>query len=169
MAWDKTKWRTETAVRLFIANPHLTDAEIAEHIGLTPGGFAQMKQRPEYTNLLRQYTSQILSETDFELGQDYKSMMERHRSEVPVALQALYGLVQSRDEKVKLRAIEQVLNRDGRFAEVSRIGMATTEQGGFVSPADANIANNLVAALNTVKKDEEEDGNADEAAKPTVN
>lgn len=152
MGYSKARWRAETAIRLEIANPHLTDAEIASHIGLTPAGYAMLKMRPTYKTLKQQYTTGILSSVDVKIADDYSSLMERHRKQVPIALQKLYDLVGSRDEKIQMRAVEQVLNRDGRFAEVSRIGMATPDQGGFVGAADANVANNLIQALGTVTK-----------------
>jgi len=147
MPWDKTRWRTETAIRLALINPGLTDAEIAEHVGLTHAGYTQLKRRPEYKQIYTQLTTGILSSIDAELGSDIKNLRERLKSTVPVALQHLADLLNNNDPKIKLQAIKETLDRDGRFASVTRVGLPTEEQGGFISKADHDIASALLGAV----------------------
>lgn len=147
MAYDRARWRKETAVRLSILYPAMTDAEIAEQVGLTVAGLYTMKNSPEWKQLWLQYTNKVLSDFDAELAGDQKALRERHKMKVPEALQTMYDLMHSRDEKVKFAAAKDILARDGNFAEVSRIGMPTEEQGGFMSKTDTDVANAIVGVM----------------------
>lgn len=159
MAHDKARMRMERAVRLSITHPSLTDAEIAEHIGLTHAGYTSMKQKLEYKQLYQSYTTKVLGEIDENLGEDIVAMRQGLREVVPVALRNLYELATKAgvDDKVKFNASTEILDRDGRFAKVTRVGLPTEEQGGTgIAKSDNDIASELVAAqvasTNPVKK-----------------
>jgi hypothetical protein len=147
MGYDKARWRKEQAVRLSVTYPAMTDAEIAEQVGLTPAGLATMKAQPEWKQLWLQFTTKVLGDIDEDLANDQKALRERHKRQVPMALSNMYDLMMSRDEKIKLAASKDVLARDGNFAEVSRIGMPTEEQGGFMSKTDQDVANAIVGVM----------------------
>lgn len=153
MAHDKTYYRMQRAIRLSILQPGLTDAEIAEHIGLSHAGYTTMKQRLEYKQLAKQITSGVLSEMDAEIGEDITSLRRDLRSHVPVALQALYdAALASKDPKLKIVAATEILDRDGRFAKVSRVGLPTEDQGGVgIAKSDSDIASEIIAADSPVK------------------
>lgn len=147
MAYDRPRWRKETAVRLAIMYPAMSDTEIAAQIGLTPSGLATMKASIEYKQLFAQYTTKVLSDYDAELADDQKALRERHKMKLPEALSTIYDLMNSRDERIKLAAAKDVIARDGNFAEVSRIGLPTDDQGGFASKTDQDIANSIVGLM----------------------
>lgn len=147
MAYDRARWRREQAVRLTVNFPAMTDKEIADQLGITVSGLYTMKNSPEWTQLWNQYTNKVLSDFDADLAGDQKALRERHKMKVPEALQTMYDLMNSRDEKIKLAAAKDILARDGNFAEVSRIGMPTEEQGGFMSKTDTDVANAIVGVM----------------------
>jgi hypothetical protein len=69
---------------------------------------------------------------------------ERMRAMIPQALQNLYDLARSSNENVKLKATAEILDREGTMAKVSRIGLATQDQGGVGTVIDDEIASNLL-------------------------
>jgi len=82
---------------------------------------------------------------------------------IPVALDGLMELAQQRkNERVRLAACSEIMDRDGRLAKVQRIGLPTEDQGGIGASIDDETADALVSALKTAKK-------VAEVTKPDIN
>lgn len=120
------------------------DAEIAVFLGITPAGLAQMKADPEYVLLRMQAMSGVITEAEELYLKEAEYKHDQLRALVPQALQNLFDLARSQNEHVKLKATSEILDREGTLAKVSRIGLATADQGGAGTVIDDEIANNLL-------------------------
>lgn len=151
--------RIEKAVRLEACL--YTDAEIAQHLNLTPAGLAQVKLDPDYDSVRRRIRDGIASETDNIISREGDYVRDRIREMVPAALDSLYKAAISNNEHIRLRAATQILNRDGRVAEVSRIGLPTEDQGGAGTKIDDDIAAALTGIMKLQKEREEKEQQID--------
>lgn len=123
------------------------DTEIARQIGLTHAGLTQMKQDPDYPSVRDRILTGVISTLDEGLKDDLLYQRERIRGMMPVALDGLYELaIQTKNERVRLGACAEIMDRDGRLAKVSRIGLPTEDQGG-VGQIDDETADALLIAL----------------------
>jgi hypothetical protein len=120
------------------------DAEIAAFLDMTPGGLAQLKLDPEYVRLRTQVRTGVTTETEKQFLKDLEYKHDRLRDMVPLALQGLYDAARSKNEHVKLKAAAEILDREGTMAKVSRIGLATEEQGGVGTSIDDEIATKML-------------------------
>ena len=112
------------------------DAEIALFLKMSPAGLAQLKMDPDYIALRTQVQTGVVCEAEKALLTDTEYKHELIRDMVPQALQGLYDCARSANEHVKLKAAAEILDREGTMAKVSRIGLATSEQGGFGTSID---------------------------------
>lgn len=128
------------------------DAEIARQIGLTPAGLAMVKQDVDYPSVRDRIKTGVISQLDEQLKDDMDYQRERIRGMMPVALDGLYeSAIQTKNERIRLAACAEILDRDGRLAKVSRVGLPTEDQGG-VGIIDDETADALATALKTVKQ-----------------
>jgi hypothetical protein len=129
MAWDKNRIREEKVARLVCAG--MSDADIAIAVGLTPAGLAQLKTRQTYKDIILRVKEGVVSEMDEMLTMKTEELRDYIQDNVPVALQAIVDTIQqTKDKKLRLAAAETLLAIDGKFAKVSRTGVALPEQGG---------------------------------------
>lgn len=125
-----------------------TDIKVASMLKMLPAGLATLKQDPDYGLVRERILRQVITELDTELSDDREMFRAKLKSFVPLALDNLLLALKDKDPKVYLRASEQVLNRDGNLAEVSRIGLPTEGQGGFASTKiDDEVATDLIKAF----------------------
>ena len=136
------------------------DDIIAGHIGLTPAGFATMKQSDEYKRVRLTETTKILSEEDLELAEDTHALREILKQNVPAALQTIADAVAQRmDAKLAFQAAESLLDRDGRFMKVSRSIINTTDElPSFLSQKDDEVVNRIANAQQLVPPVKNKDG-----------
>jgi hypothetical protein len=120
------------------------DAEIAEFLKMTPAGLAVLKQDPDYVALRVQVRTGVTSEAEKQFLKDLEYKHDRLRDMVPLALQGLYDAARSKNEHVKLKAAAEILDREGTMAKVSRIGLASEEQGGVGTTIDNEVAAQLL-------------------------
>lgn len=147
MAWDKNRIREEKVARLVAAG--MSDADIAVAVNLTPAGLAQLKTRQSYQDIMLRVKEGVVSELDEMLTYKASQLREYIEDNVPVALQAIVDTIQqTKDKKLRLAASETLLAIDGRFAKVSRTGVAMPEQGGVGDKftEDDQIAATILAA-----------------------
>lgn len=155
----KTWVRFEKIARLETLG--VPDAEIALQTGLTAQGLANAKQSAGYKAVRLRIATGVLSQYDGIIAEDNEYVQTRIREMVPTALEALFdNVTQKLDPKLRQNAAETILDRDGRLAKVSRVGLPTQDQGGFaVTEKDIEMATQLALL---VKKQKEEE-------KPVVN
>jgi hypothetical protein len=115
----KTRQRWERIARM--ESLGVSDADIAMSSGISLAGLATLKQSDEYRKLRIQIASGVLSEMDEDIANANEELRNRLKETVPVALQGLADLVSQKvDQKLRLAAIAEVLDRDGRFIKASR-------------------------------------------------
>lgn len=137
--------RMEQAVRLESKGIY-KDVEIAAMLGVTTAGLAQIKADPDYATVRERFLNKVITALDEEIGEDVKALRARAKAAVPRALQVLIDNLDNPDPKVALRASEQILNRDGRLAEISKSSISFTETEATLGKIDEEVANKLVAA-----------------------
>ena len=144
------------------------DPQIAAQLGLSPAGLAQLKQDPDYNLVRTRILSGVISQLDEDLSKDIDYSRERIREMVPIALDGLYeNAVQTADKKLRQTACEAILDRDGKLAKVSRIGLPTESQGGIGTKVDEDVANSLINLLVTTRQKQQAE-QEDESQEPEL-
>jgi len=144
------------------------DSEIAEFLNLSLAGLATLKQDPEYGRIRIAVRTGVVTDAEEELIQDQKYKYERLRNMVPLALQGLFDAARSSNEHVKVKACSEILDREGTLAKVSRIGLATDEQGGVGTVIDDEIAQNLLE-IKKIQAERAKDKDKDAEIPPVTN
>lgn len=145
---SRMRWKWELAIRFMLRNPNAKHTEVAAHVGVAGGTLSQWMMDPEWVNLHNQITTGILSSIDADLAEDITHQRLTLKRLVPTALQNLAELaLQSANPNIKLKATTEILDRDGHFAKVQRVGLATEDQGGVSDEKDNAIAAALGNAL----------------------
>jgi hypothetical protein len=137
-------------IRLELANPLLNTTEIAKLAGVPLGRYATFKKQPLYIQLHNQYLTGVITRLDKKVDHNLNLTQETLKFAVPIAMQAiLKQAMQEKDLRIQNKACNDILDRDGHFAKVSRIGLATKDQGGAVAVEDKDntVAQELIAAL----------------------
>src|ERR1700679_1398460 len=119
---QRTIDRMHLLIRAELMNPLMNSTEIAALVGLTIWKFSVLKATPLYRQLHNAYMTGLLANLDTEVNSALNISHTRKTLEfaVPVAME---GLVQqalnSKDERVKNKAMNDILDRHGVFAKVS--------------------------------------------------
>lgn len=138
-------------VRLELDNPHLNSTDIAKLCGLSIQRFSILKSSPLYIQIHNQYMTGLLTNLDTNIKNSYDLSQKTLEFGVPIAIQGLVKqALTAKDERVKNKAFNDILDRDGRFAKVSRIGLPTTEQGGIAEDKDNKAVAEMLQAMNSV-------------------
>jgi hypothetical protein len=150
---QRTVDRIHLLVRLEKANPMLSLGEVARLAGVKPNHYAIIRASPLYQHVNNQYTTGLLTDIDKQARQNFNLSQETLNFAVPVALQTLVQqAMASKDERVKNKACNDLLDRHGHFAKVTRHGLATTEQGGAAGVGDDEAAAALLKAMSQETK-----------------
>jgi hypothetical protein len=136
--------RIERAARLTAAGV-FTDGEIARQIGITPVTLSVLKQTSEFKTRMIEHQTGIISENDLEIRQSLEYQQEELKEMVPMALQRLKTLMLSKNDRVALSATQEVLDRQGDHAKVSRSSV-TIEDKTDTTAADA-VATDILGIL----------------------
>lgn len=145
-------------VRLELANPILSMGEIAQLANIDYNRFIRLKRLPVFKQIHNQYLTGVLTKLDNKYDQQLKLTQETMQFAVPIAMQALVKqALQDKNMRIQNKACNDILDRDGHFAKVQRIGLPTREQGGVAEDADNKAAAELLQAI--------KDGSAGGAAK----
>ena len=124
-------------IRLELANPLLSSTDIAKLAGIGIGRFGMMKRLPLYQQLHNQYMTGLVTRLDVKVDANLTLTKETLHFAVPLAMQTLLKqALQEKDLRVQNKACNDLLDRDGHFAKVRRLGLATKDQGG-VTAADS--------------------------------
>lgn len=145
---SSVRWKWELAIRFMLKNPNAKMPEVAQHVGVAEQTLAQWKVDPEWTNLHNQITTGILSSIDADLAEDITHQRLTLKRLVPTAIQNLADLaLQSANPSIKLKASQEILDRDGNFAKVARVGLAMQGQGGVSDQKDDDVSRALLESL----------------------
>lgn len=140
----KRLMRIERAVQLQ-ATGQFKDSEIAEQIGITPAMYSLIKQTPEFKQRMIAAATGVISQNDLAVKTNAEYQAELLKQTVPVALARLATMVMSRNENIALKAVAEILDRDGNHAKVSRtnVEIKDTRDKTLNDP----VANNILDIL----------------------
>lgn len=111
--------KIEKAARL-CATGLYTDKMIAEHLGITQPYLSVLKTTKEFQSASMAVLSGVLSETNEKMLASVEERREELAAMVPAALLQLRNLALSRNQNVALKACQEILDRDGQLAKVSK-------------------------------------------------
>jgi hypothetical protein len=93
----------------------------------------------------------VLQDMDSLVKDSYTGTQKSLSFVVPMAMQTLVQqAMHAKDERIRNKACNDLLDRDGRFAKVTRIGLPTGDQGGVAEDKDNRAVADMVKALSTV-------------------
>ena len=148
----RQQYKWELAIRFMLKYPNSKNSEVAAHIGIDTVTLSIWQNDPDFVVLKQQILSGVLCHLDEDLAEDVISNHLTLKRLVPVAIQNLADLAYQRtNERLRLEASREILDREGHFTKVSRVGLPTAEQGGVANAIDQNTANELINALNAAK------------------
>ena len=142
-------------VRLELANPQFNATQIAELLGIGIVRYSILKNSPTYRAIHNQYMTGVLNKLDTKVDSTLKNTQDTLSFAVPLAMEALLKqALQTKDLRVQNKACNDILDRDGHFAKVTRVGLATGEQGGVgaANERDNKTAAELLKALSSTPK-----------------
>ncbi len=142
-------------IRAELANPLLNSTEVAALCGLTIWKFSVLKATPMYRQLHNAYHTGLLTTLDQKVNNTIGLTQETLNLSVPVAMQALLKqAIQDKDLRIQNKACNDLLDRHGRFAKVTRIGAPTDEQSrGVAEDKDNKAVAEMVKALSSINND----------------
>lgn len=111
--------RVEKACRLTISG-QFSDNDIARHIGITPAHFSLLKQTPEFKTRMLELRTGVISQHNTDVLEDVSYQHEQMKAMVPQALLKLQELMLSSNQAISFKATQEVLDREGTHAKVSR-------------------------------------------------
>lgn len=141
-------------VRAELANPLLSTLDLAQLIGIGPARLNMIRNIPLYRQIKNQYmTGAILRPLDQKVEKRYDVAKDTLSFAVPMAMQTLVQqALSAKDERIRNKACNDLLDRDGRFAKVKRIGLPTEDQGtGAIQDRDSLDIAEMQAALKSVQ------------------
>ena len=112
------------------------DAAIAQHFGLSLGGFARIVGTPEYKEIEASVLEAVLGRLDASASDDVMKLRQQFSAGLPAACQALIDTVkQDKDLRAKLDAARELLDRDPNRT-LSKDGGASATPGQRPLPTD---------------------------------
>lgn len=120
----KRSMRIERAARLALDPAHYSIEQIASFCGLTVAGLSQIRRTQAYHNKIIELKTGLIAEDDRILRENLDVQRSIVKSMVPTALANLAELIHSKNEQIKLKAIGEVLDREGTHAKVSRTSIS---------------------------------------------
>lgn len=111
--------RVEKACRLVISG-QFSDADIARHIQITPAHFSLLKQTSEFKTRMMELRTGVMSQHNSDVLEDIDYQRQQMRAMVPQALSKLQSMMLSANEQIAFKATQEVLDREGTHAKVSR-------------------------------------------------
>lgn len=149
---QRTVDKINLLVRLQLAHPLMSANDVAALAGVGAARAAIIRSLPLYKQIHSQYMTGIVLGLDSQVKDNLKLNQETLKFAVPLALQ---GLVQqalhAKDERVKNKAMNDILDREGSFAKVSRTSLTVEEQGKAASDKDNEMAVAMLKALDSKK------------------
>jgi hypothetical protein len=134
----KTLSRLHRVARMTVAG--MRDERIADAVGLTYAGLAQLKQRPEFKELVQEVLQGTITKYDEQLAGDIAALRSEFAVGVPVAMRTLLEAVQQKkDLKASIEAAKEILDRDPN-ATFSKSSRQTTDHPQTPTLSDAQIA-----------------------------
>jgi hypothetical protein len=150
---QRTLDKIHLLIRLELANPQYSSTQVAELCGLTINRFSVLKKSSLYQQIHNQYMTGLLTTFDTNIKNSYNLSKQTLEFAVPIAMQKLVEqALNAKDARVQNKALNDILDRDGRFAKVSRIGMTVDDKGGVAEEKDNKAVLEMLQALKQTTK-----------------
>lgn len=144
---EKTIDKMQIAARIEMANLGMTDDAIAMHLGVRVAVFRRLKKVKMYQQIKSQLLTGILAPLDEDLNNNYNVNKRRLASAVPMALENLMALASQKvDKGLQLKASQDLLDREGSFAKVSRQNVTVVDKNQASTPEDDAVAAEILHA-----------------------
>lgn len=139
-------------IRLELGSPNLSIGQICQIVGISQVRLATLRKLPIYTILHNQYMTGVITRLDKRVEDNYDLTSQTMKFSVPIAMQNLVQqAMNAKDERIKNKACNDILDRDGRFAKVTRTNLIVENDPNKVADKDNDEANTLIKALQTAK------------------
>ena len=140
----KRYMRIERLCRLELSGH--TEDEMAFHQGISKVRVNQLKRTPEYISLRTQLASGIVSQADRNMLEDIDANHQIVKDMVPEALLAVRDAILDRNNPaLRLRAAQDLLDREGTLAKVSKSEVKAHVEYDFAQ--HETVSNSLLDAL----------------------
>lgn len=144
---EKTIDKMQIAARLELMNLGMTDDAVAMHLGVRVAVFRRLKKVKIYQQIKSQLMHNIIAPMDEEINNNYRINKKRLASGVPIALENLLALASQKvDKALQLKASQDLLDREGSFAKVSRQNVTVVDKNQASTPEDDAVAAEILHA-----------------------
>lgn len=114
---------------------------IAMHIGIHPQTLIYLKQTPEFKSRMIALSTGIIEQHDLQIRQDEEFQREQLNEMVPLALMKLKELAMSANQHIAYKAAQDILDRQGTHAKVSRTAIDIKEN------VNLNVVNQVAESI----------------------
>lgn len=128
-----------------------SDIEIALVVGITKTYVSMLRQTPEYMSIRVSVASGVLGSLTNDMDEDIKASQDQLKQMVPSAVLALRNTLHSSNEKLRLDAAKEIMDREGTLAKVSKTEIKKTNIFDF--NANDAIMPDLLSALNSTTRE----------------
>lgn len=114
---------------------------IAMHIGIHPQTLIYLKQTPEFKARMIALQTGVLEQHDLAIREDEEYQRQELKSMVPLALLKLKELAMSANQNIAYKASQDILDREGTHAKISRTAIDVKEQ------VNLNVVNQVASSI----------------------
>lgn len=140
-----------------------SNEQIAAHIGIHPQTLVYIKQTPEFKARMIALQTGIIEQHDVDIREDEDYQRQELKSMVPLALMKLRELAMSTNQHIAYKASQDILDREGTHAKVSRTAIDVKEDINLsVVNQVANSIKDILANAPTKQPPAEQDSITDE-------
>lgn len=101
---------------------------IAMHLGIHPQTLIYLKQLPEFKSRMIALQTGVIEQHDLAVREDEEYQRQELKSMVPLALLKLKELAMSANQNIAYKASQDILDREGTHAKISRTAIDVKEQ-----------------------------------------
>ena len=114
---------------------------IAMHIGIHPQTLIYLKQTREFKSRMIALQTGVIEQHDIAVREDEEYQRQELKSMVPLALLKLKELAMSSNQQIAYKASQDILDREGTHAKVSRTAIDIKEQ------VNLSVVNQVAASI----------------------
>jgi hypothetical protein len=142
---QKRARKLELIARLTADPAGYTNEQIANHLGCTTQTVVLIRQLPEYQAKQIEVATGVTSLYDQDLRENVDNMRDELKSMIPMSLMQLRNGLVSKDERIRIKAALEVMDREGTLARVSK----SSVEHKVIPPmeADKEVMTNLMALI----------------------
>ncbi len=129
LTWRR-RMRIERVARMTALGVY-SNQQIADHMGVDKQTIVYMKQTVAFQNAMAEIKSGVISQENLIVARSYEAQREELADMVPTALLKLRELALSANQAIALRAVGEILDRDGNHSKVSRTSVTLENQVDF--------------------------------------